>query len=78
MGGGDDECEEATHAPHDLFMGGQGHDQVDHFCKVSATGFVASARARQSSGIAEGGSVAPMGAVADVSKGMLPAPEGRQ
>ena len=35
-------------------------------------------RARQSSGIAEGGSVAPMGAVADVSKGKLPAPEVRQ
>ena len=77
MGGGDDECEEATHAPRDLFMGGQGHDQVDHF-QSSATGFVASARARQSSGIAEGVCVAPMGAVADVSKGKLPAPEGRQ
>ena len=34
--------------------------------------------ARQSSGIAEGVCVAPMGAVADVSKGKLPAPEFRQ
>ena len=59
-------------------MGGQGHDQVDHFFQASATGFVASARARQSTGIAEGVCVAPMKAVADVSKGKLPAPEGRQ
>ena len=31
VGAARDECEEATHAPRDLFMGGQGHDQVDHF-----------------------------------------------
>ena len=77
MGGGDDESEEATHASRDLFMGGQGHDQAtllglgDGFCCESGA-------ARQSSGIAEGVCVAPMGAVADVSKGKLPAPEVRQ
>ena len=48
------------------------------FCKAGDGFCCASGAARQSSGIAEGGSVAPMGAVADVSKGKLPAPEGRQ
>ena len=79
MGGGDEESEEATHTSRDLFMGGQGHDQVDHFFFKAGDGFCcASGAARQSSGIAEGVCVAPMGAVADVSKGKLPAPEVRQ
>ena len=47
-------------------------------CKLDDGFCCASARARQSSGIAEGVCVAPMGAVADVSKGKLPAPEVRQ
>ena len=80
MGGGDDESEEATHASRDLFMGRprpwQGHDQAT--CRASATGLLRVPRARQSSGIAEGVCVAPMGAVADASKGKLPAPGGRR
>ena len=45
------------------------------FCKAGDGFCCASGAARQSSGIAEGVCVAPVGAVADVSKGKLPAPE---
>ena len=79
MGGGDeDKSEEATHASRDLFMGGQGLDKVPPLAGLGDGFCCECGAARQSSGIAEGVCVAPMGAVADVSKGKLPAPEVRQ
>ena len=56
----------------------KGSTKVDHSQGLGDGFCCASGAARQSSGIAEGVCVAPMGAVADVSKGKLPAPEGRQ
>ena len=52
--------------------------KIDHLQGLDDGFCCARGAARQSSGIAEGVCVAPMGAVADVSKGKLPAPEGRQ
>ena len=56
----------------------KGSTKSDHFASPRRRVLLRDGAARQSSGIAEGVCVAPMGAVADVSKGKLPAPEVRQ